>query len=85
MLKCGSLQLRASCGLVRWGGLSLLEGAGYWKFDHVPVSVWATEIGLGLFLLLFVCFLLLWGVEHKGWEVALVELGNDCDQGEIYK
>lgn len=39
-------------------GLGFLQGAGPWEFDGAPMSIWATQIGLGVFFFLFVfCFL----------------------------
>lgn len=65
MLMCISSKQAAS-GEVDQGvggtGLSCLYGAGHWEFAHAPMSIWVTQIGLGIFL-----FFLGEGTVVGGW------------------
>ena len=55
-------------------GLSFLEGAGPWEFDHAPLRVYRQHK---------VAIFLLFSFEggHKGEEGELGRTGNECDQG----
>ena len=46
MLKCSSPQVMVSVGGAGGEGIGFLYRAGHWEFDHAPVSIWATQIGL---------------------------------------
>ena len=52
MLKCSFLEFVNLWLLAGVGGdgLSYLYRAGHWEFDCVPLSIWATQIRLGVFL-----------------------------------
>lgn len=68
--------------MCRWEELSFLEGAGHWEFEHIPVSIWVTQIRP--FFSFSFLFLLGW-VGHKGekqtwedWEVGVCSWGAWC-------
>lgn len=51
--------------------------------ESLTMSVWTTQIGLGIYFSFF--FFFWWEVRSKDGRVDVGEMGNKCDLGALYE